>query len=71
MGQALSIMSIEDGMRLVCYRGGTGAGCNTFCLIDHITFVTQERQPKLISFERVIFQVIFYLALKFNTLVAL
>ena len=47
--------------------GETGAGCNTFCLIDHITFITQERQSKLISSERVICQLDFHLALKFHT----
>ena len=43
------------------------AGCNTFFVIDHITFITQERQPKLISSERVICQFDFHQVLKFHT----
>ena len=53
--------------------GETGAGLQTlfFFLIDHITFITQERQPKLISSERVICQLSFHQALKFHTHVVL
>ena len=51
--------------------GETGAGCNMFCLIGHVTFITQERQPKLVSFKRVICQLDFHLALKFHTHIVL
>ena len=50
---------------------GDGACCNTLFLIDHITFSTQERQPKLISSERVICQLDFHQALKCLTHVVL
>ena len=48
-------------------RRGDRGRLQHFFLIDHITFITQERQPKLISSERVICQLDFHQALMFQT----
>ena len=52
------------------YRGDRG-WLQNFFLIDHIIFIAQERQPKLISSERVICQPDFHQALKLHTHVVL
>ena len=49
----------------------TGAGCNTFYLINRSNLIIHERWPKLISSEKVICRPDFHLGLEFNMYVVL